>query len=56
MNIFRCNRNKGHIAVFSDRAEFMWIHNNIANQNKWYWSGIFCGQGRDISQAYVITG
>ena len=34
----------------------MWVHNHIANQNKWYWIGIFCGRGRDIRQTYVVTG
>ena len=34
----------------------MWIHNNIANQNKWYFVGLFCGQGKDIANAYVVTG
>ena len=35
----------------------MWVHNNIANQNKWYFVGIFCGNGGlDIRQTYVVTG
>ena len=34
----------------------MWIHNNIANENKWYYVGIFCGNGHDIRNHYVVTG
>merc|ERR1711939_473843 len=51
-----CNRHQGHIMTFKDRQEFMWIHNHIANQNKWYWVGIFCGRGNDIRNAYTVTG
>merc|ERR1711935_1107133 len=51
-----CNRNQGHVVTWKDRQEFMWIHNNIANQNKWYWVGIFCGTGHNISTHYVVTG
>jgi len=52
----RCNRNQGHVVTWNDRAEFMWINHNAANQNKWYWVGVFCGRGKDIRNSYLVTG
>ena len=35
----------------------MWVHNNIANRNQWYWVGMFCGDGsKNISRHYTVTG
>jgi len=51
-----CNSNQGHVVTWKDRAEFMWIHNNIATQNKFHWVGIFCGQGTDLRNSYAVTG
>ena len=51
-----CNRNQGHIFVPKDRVEFMWVHDNVARHNKWYWIGIFCGHGANLRNAYTVTG
>jgi len=51
-----CNRHQGHMVTWKNREEFMWINHNVANQNKWYWVGTFCGQGRDVRNLYTVTG
>lgn len=55
--IIRCNKQNGHIVTWKNRQEFMWIHNNVAKiKLRWYWVGVFCGNGVDLKAAYLVTG
>ena len=51
-----CNKHQGHIFVPKDRADRRTVQNIVGGRNQWYYLGIFCGRGKNLRNAYTVTG